>query len=76
MNKADAVAIDLVKRINDLFAVDAEARDGNLSLEARDKLRQEKSAPLVDAIRAKLLAVKGTLLPKSKVSIPRQSRGP
>ncbi|MFN0103164.1 MAG: IS66 family transposase, partial [Bryobacteraceae bacterium] len=68
VNKADAVAIDFVKRINELFAVDAEARDGNLSLAARDKLRQEKAAPLVDEIHTKLLAVKGTLLPKSKLS--------
>ena len=66
LNQLDAVAIDFVKKMNDLFAVDGEASDGKLSLEARDRLRQEKSAPLVEEIHKKLLAVKGTLLPKSK----------
>ena len=67
LNKADAVAVDFVKRINDVFAVDAEAREESLSLEARDKLRREKAAPLVDEIHKKLLAVKGAPLPKSKL---------
>jgi transposase len=67
VSKADAVAIEFVKQINDLFAVDAEARDRNLPLEARNRLRQEKAAPLVEAIHAKLLEVKGTVLPKSKL---------
>lgn len=67
VNKLDAVAGDFVKRMNDLFAVDGEAKDGNLPLKARDELRQEKSAPLVDGIYKRLLAVKGTVLPKSKL---------
>lgn len=67
VNKLDAVAIDFVKRMDDLFAVDGKARDGNLSLEARDELRQAKAAGLVDGIHDKLLTVKGTLLPKSKL---------
>ena len=67
LNKLDAVGINYVKRMNALFAVDGEARDGNMSLAARDELRQEKAVPLVDEIHKKLLAVKGTLLPKSKV---------
>lgn len=29
VNKLDVVAIDFVKRMNDLFAVDGEARDGS-----------------------------------------------
>ena len=68
VNKLDAVGIGFVKRMNDLFAVDGEARDGNLSMDARDELRQEKAAPLVEEIHKQLLAVKGTLLPKSKVN--------
>ncbi len=67
VNKLDVVAIEFVKRMNDLFAVDGEARDGNLPLEARDELRQAKAAGLVDGIHDKLLAVKSTLLPKSKL---------
>lgn len=67
VNKLDVVAIDFVKRMNDLFAVDGEARDGNLSLEARDELRQAKAAGLVDGIHGKLVAVKSTVLPKSKL---------
>ena len=43
VNKLDAVAIDFVKRMNDLFAVDGEAKDGNLSLAARDELRRGES---------------------------------
>ena len=67
VNKLDAMAIDFVKRMNDLFAVDGEARERNLSLEARDKLRQTKAVPVVDGIYKKLLAVKDSLLPKCKL---------
>jgi transposase len=67
VNKLDAVAGDFVKRMDALFLVDGEARDGNMSVASRDELRQEKSAGLVDGIHEKLLAVKGTVLPKSKL---------
>jgi transposase len=67
VNPADAVACGFVKQMDDLFAIDREAKEGNLSVESRQQLRREKSAPLVDAIRERLKDVKGTVLPKSKL---------
>ena len=67
LNKLDAVGSDFVKRMNSLFAVHGEARGGNMPLQARDELRQEKAVTLAGEIHKKLLAVKGTPPPKSKV---------
>ena len=67
VNRLDAVATDFVQRTDGLFAVDREAAEANLTLAARNELRQEKSAPMVEAIYQKLLAVQGAVLPKSKL---------
>ena len=67
VNRNDAAARDFVERMDALFAVDREAAEGKLSLEARQELRGERSAPLVDGIREKLLAARGAVLPKSRL---------
>jgi transposase len=48
-----------------LFAIDAEARAGALSQEARHGLRLQKAKPLLEQLRAGLEAARGTALPKS-----------
>jgi hypothetical protein len=48
-----------------LFAIDAEARAGALSQEARHLLRLEKAKPLLEQLQADLEAARATALPKS-----------
>jgi hypothetical protein len=61
----DRVATQLVARIDDLFAVDAEARNAGLDDAARHVLRQQRSRPLLDTIRAEMEAARGSVLPAS-----------
>ena len=47
LNPQDPIATAIVARIDELFAIDAEARSQRLSLEARDALRRQQSRPLL-----------------------------
>ena len=57
------MATAIMARIDELFAIDAEARRQALSLEARDALRQQQSRPLLDEIRKQIEAARSTVLP-------------
>jgi transposase len=61
----DRVATQLVARIDDLFAVDAEARHAGLDHATRQVLRQERSRPLLEVIRADMEAARSSVLPSS-----------
>lgn len=50
----DQLAAEFVRRIDELFAVDREARAGGLTLSERAELRREKSAKKVADIRERL----------------------
>jgi len=63
LNPNDPVATAILARIDELFAIDAEARHQGLSLEARHALRQEQSRPLLDMIRKQIEATRSTALP-------------
>ncbi len=63
LNPQDPVATPIVTRIDEMFAIDAEARRQRLSLEARHALRQEQSRPLLDGIRKQIEAARSTALP-------------
>jgi transposase len=63
LNPKDPVATPIVARIDELFAIDAEARRQALSLEARHALRQEQSRSLLDVIRKQIEAARSTALP-------------
>jgi transposase len=63
LNPQDPVATAIVARIDELFAIDAEARRQALSLEARDVLRQLQSRPLLDEIRKQIEAARSAALP-------------
>jgi transposase len=63
LNPQDPVATSIVARIDELFAIDAEARRQGLSVEARHALRQEQSRPLLDGIRKQIEAARSTALP-------------
>lgn len=65
LNKQDAASVRAVELINELFAIDAQARNENMDHAARDVLRQEKAPPLLDEIRTHILEMNKTVLPKS-----------
>jgi transposase len=65
LNPKDETATRIVSRMNELFAIDAEARAENLDQAARHALRMEKAPPLLDDIRAQVLAAQKSALPKS-----------
>jgi transposase len=63
LNPNDPAASPIVARINELFAVDAEAREQGLSVEARHRLRQQKAPELLEKIKAAIEAAKPGALP-------------
>ena len=65
LNPRDADAARLVARMNELFAVDAEAREQGLDQAARQALRRERAAPLVEVIRGEVEVARQASLPSS-----------
>lgn len=63
LNPQDPVARAIVALIDELFAIDAEARRQALSLAARDALRQQQSRPLLGVIQKQIEAARTTALP-------------
>ena len=64
---ADARLERVVALMDDLFAIDREAREQKLSLDERHALRQERAPALLDELHALLSEMKmsGTILPQS-----------
>jgi transposase len=65
LNRQDAASVRTVQLIDELFAVDREAREAQMDHAARHRLRQAKAPPLLDQIREHILATSKTVLPKS-----------
>jgi transposase len=63
LNPGDPVATPIVARINELFAVDAEAREQGLNVEARHRLRRQKVPELLEKIKAAIAAAQAGALP-------------
>jgi transposase len=63
LNPKDPGARPIVARIDELFAIDAEARRQGMSLQARHALRQEQSRPLLAGIREQIEAARSATLP-------------
>ena len=68
LNPRDPVATPMVARMDELFAVDAEARRRVIGLTGRHALRQERAQPLLDDIRSKIEAAQSAALPSSALS--------
>jgi transposase len=68
LNPKDPLATPIVERIDELFAIDAEARQLGLSLEARDALRQEKARTLLEVIRQQIEIAYRQVLPSSRLA--------
>lgn len=67
VSPGESVAKGIVMLIDDLFAIDAEAREKNYDLAARDVLRQEQARPLLDQIKPAIESARGSALPSSKL---------
>jgi transposase len=65
LNPDDAVSTCIVKRIDELFGIDALAREENLDYAARYVLRLERAQPLVEIIRREVEAARDASLPSS-----------
>jgi transposase len=65
LNPSDAAATRMVARIDDLFGIDAQARQQNLDHAARHALRLERAKPLVETIRGDVEAARDASLPSS-----------
>jgi transposase len=65
LNPDDRVAARIVGQMNDLFAIDAEARAQKLDHAARQVLRTERARPLLDQIRRQVEAARASALPAS-----------
>jgi transposase len=61
----DRTARQLVERIDELFAVDAEARNAGMDHAARHVLREERSAPALDLLKKEMEAAQAAALPAS-----------
>ena len=68
LHPRDPVATPIVARMDQLFAVDAEARRRGSGLTGRHALRQERAKPLLDDIRSKIEAAQSVALPASALS--------
>ena len=65
LNKQDVASLRAVELMDELFAIDAQARDDNMDHARHHALRQEKAPPLLNQIRSHILAMSKTVLPKS-----------
>jgi len=68
LNPRDPVAIPIVAQMDELFAVDAEARRKALTTAERHIRRQETARALLDDIRSKIEAAQSVALPSSALS--------
>jgi transposase len=67
LSPGERVAQGIVRLIDELFGIDAQAREQGLGLAERDALRQQRARPLLDKIRTAIEAARGTALPASKL---------
>jgi transposase len=65
LNKLDAAAVRMVSRMDDLFGVDAMARERGFTHEQRHALRQEKSVPMLVELETDLKEIAVGALPSS-----------
>lgn len=68
LNPGDPVAVPIVAKINELFAIDARAREPNLTLVERQALRQEKAPAVLHALKAMIEKAQAGALPGSALA--------
>ena len=65
LHPGDEAAVRLVARMDELFAIDAEARERKLDCAGRQALRLERAKPLLETIHEEVEAARGASLPSS-----------
>jgi transposase len=65
LNQQDAASISVVEVMDQLFAIDARAREEKMDHAARDALRQQEAPPLLGNIQDQIVAMSNNVLPKS-----------
>jgi transposase len=65
LNAKDTDSARIVAWMDELFAIDREARERNMDHAQRDALRQDRAPRLLEQLRADLLALQKKALPKS-----------
>ena len=65
LSPEDPVPRELVERIAQIYAVEAEAASGSAPPEVRGALRQERSRPLMKSLKERVIAVRQEVLPQS-----------
>jgi transposase len=65
LNPGDAAATQIITRMDELFGIDAEAREQNLDHAARHALRLERAKPLLEIIHQEIESVRRAALPSS-----------
>ena len=65
LHPEDRTAMRIVARIDELFAIDAEARSADLDHLARHKLRLQRSRPLLELLKPQIEAAQTEALPAS-----------
>jgi transposase len=68
LNPKDQTSIQIVVQINELFAIDAQARQEGLSPTDRHVVRLEKTKPLLEQIKVTIQAARSSALPKSALA--------
>lgn len=68
LNPRNLVATPIVALVDELFAIDAEARRRVIGLTRSHALRQKRAKPLLDDIRGKIEAAQSVALPFSALS--------
>jgi transposase len=68
LNPSDTVATRIVARINDLFAIDADARTQEMNMAARHALRQNRATPLLEEIKTQIETARSSVLPSSALA--------
>jgi transposase len=67
LHPRDAAAAGIVARIDELFGIEAHAKEQNLDSAARHALRREHAGPLLDLIRKDVEAARADVLPSSSL---------
>ena len=68
LNPKDQTSIRIVAQMDELFAIDAQAREQNLSHSGRHLLRLEKTKPVLEQIKRTIEVARADALPKSAMA--------
>jgi transposase len=68
LNPRDQTSIRIVAQMDELFAIDEQARKENLNPSDRHLLRLEKAKPLLEQIKTAIQVARGDALPKSALA--------